>query len=339
MIKFSFHVSQIKRGFYSDIYFSRAKEILIKDNYHPNLTVQVFQKNNHVTLCGIEETKQLFQQTIDNPAKLTICSLNDGEQISAWETVMTIEGDYSLFAHLETLYLGILSRRSLLATNMHNCVTAAKGKPVLYFGSRFDYFLNQEGDAYAVQVGRANGTSTPAGADFIGKKAVGTIPHALIAAYGGDEANTAAKFNQFFPQLNTISLIDFNNDCLRASLASAKKLGKKLWGVRLDTAENIADVSTPKNKGVNPLLVKKLRRALEKNGYQWVKIIVSGGFNPQKIDLFESQKTPVDIYAVGSSILSGQIDFTADAVRLNGKNLAKLGRRYSPNSRLRSWVI
>jgi len=332
----NFPLSQIRCGFYSDVYFNRARQILIKDNHHPVITLQVFQKQNQVMLSGIEEVKELFRKTIDYK-KLTIKSLSDGDPISSWETVLTIEGDYSLFAHLETIYLGILSRRSRIATNMRRCVSAAKGKPILCFGSRFDYFLNQEGDAFAAKIGGASGTSTTAGAALINQSPVGTIPHALIAAYGGDVAKTAVKFQQYFPKLNAISLVDFNNNCVKASLESAKKLGKKLWGVRLDTAENIADVSTPKSKGVNPLLVKKVRQALDNHGFPWVKIVLSGGFNPEKIKRFEEQKTSVDVYAVGSYILSGQIDFTADAVRLNGKNLAKTGRKFSPNPRLKPW--
>lgn len=336
MVKFSFPVAKIRHGDYSDIYFNRARKILIQDNHHPLLTLQIFQKHNQVILCGIEETKQLFQQTVKKFKQLKINSLNDGDQINSRETVMTIEGDYAVFAHLETIYLGILARRSLIATNMHRCIKTAKGKPVLYFGSRFDYFLNQEGDGYAAKIGGAAGVSTPANASLIGQNTVGTIPHALIVAYGGDIATTSAKFNQYFPNLNTISLIDFNNNCVQGAIESAKKLGKKLWGVRLDTSENIADASTPKYKGVNPLLVNKVRHELDDHGYKWVKIIVSGGFNPQKIALFEKQKTPVDIYAVGSYILSGQIDFSADAVRFNGKNIAKAGRIYHPNHKLKT---
>ncbi|MCX6816656.1 MAG: quinolinate phosphoribosyl transferase [Candidatus Beckwithbacteria bacterium] len=339
MIKFYFPTAKIRRGDYSDVYFNRARKILIDDNYHPILTLQVFQKQKNITLCGIEETKQLFRQTIDSISQLKIHALKDGHQISSWETVLTIEGDYSYFAHLETVYLGIFARRSLIATNIHNAVVAANGKPVLYFAPRFDYFLNQEGDGYAALIGGASGVSTPAAASLINQKPVGTIPHALIVAYHGDTAKTAIKFNQYFPEINTISLIDFNNNCVKGALESAKKLGKKLWGVRLDTAENIADISTPQQTGVNPLLVKKVRQALDNNGYNWVKIIVSGGFNPEKIKQFELTKTPVDIYAVGSSIFSGKIDFTADAVRLNGKNLAKTGRKYSPNPRLKPWPI
>lgn len=338
MAKFSFPVTKIQHGDYSDAYFNRARQILIKDNYHPRITLQVFQKQKNVTLCGIEEIKQLLQQTLKSVSELKIHSLQDGDQISPWETIFTITGDYSLFAHLETIYLGILARRSLIATNIRRAVTAANGKPILYFGSRFDYFLNQEGDAYAASIGGATNVSTPAGASLIHQKPIGTIPHSLIVAYQGNIAQTAAKFNQNFPQLNTISLIDFNNNCVQGAIDSAKKLGQKLWGVRLDTAENICDVSTPKQAGVNPLLVKKVRKALNNHGFNWVKIIVSGGFNPEKIKQFETAKTPVNIYAVGSYILSGQIDFTADAVRLNHKNIAKTGRKYSSSPRLKTLI-
>ena len=111
-------------------------------------------------LSGIEEVKELFKKTVDYK-KLTLKSLADGDLVSAWETVLTIEGDYSSFAHLETLFLGILARRSRIATNMNRAVTAAAGKPVLFFAPRFDYFLNQEGDGYAAKVGGAAGVPTP----------------------------------------------------------------------------------------------------------------------------------------------------------------------------------
>ena len=333
---FNFPIAKIRRGYYSDVYFNRARQILIKDNHHPILTLQVFQKQNRVMVCGIEEVKELFRKTVDYK-KLTLKSLADGDLVSAWETVLTIEGDYSVFAHLETLFLGVLARRSRIATNMNRAVTAASGKPVLFFAPRFDYFLNQEGDGYAAKVGGAAGVSTPAAANLIGQTPIGTIPHALIAAYEGDIAKTAEKFQQYFPQLKTISLVDFHNHCVKGTLESAQKLGNKLWGVRLDTGADVADISTPKEKGVNPMLVKKVRKALDDHGFKQVKIIVSGGFTPEKIKRFESTKTPVDIYAVGSFVVSGQIDFTADAVRLNGKNLAKAGRKFSPNRRLNSW--
>jgi len=348
---FNLPIDQIRQGYYSDTYFNRAKTILEKDNHHPHITQQIFQKQGQVVLCGITEVKALLKyctgyykhsssakkRWLNQSRQLTIRSLADGDTASAWETVMLIKGDYSLFAPLENLYLGILARRTKIATNTRQVVEAANGKPVLYFSPRFDHFLNQPGDGYAAHLGGAAGVSTDAAASWFNQKGIGTIPHALIVTYAGSTVKTTQKFNQTFKNLNTIALVDFDNHCINTSLAVAKKLGKKLWGVRLDTASNLADISTPKHKGVNPLLVKKLKHALDKAGFNHVKIIVSGGFNPEKITRFEKLKTPVDIYTVGSWIFSGQIDFTADAVQLNGKNLAKVGRKFSPNKRLKSW--
>jgi nicotinate phosphoribosyltransferase len=262
--------------------------------------------------------------------------------MSAWETAMTIDGDLSFFAHLESLYLGVLARRTKVATNTRAIVTAARGKQVLYFADRFDHFATQGGDGYASQIGGARGVATDAMASWYGERGLGTIPHALIAAYDGGTTVAIEKFRQYYPGVSAIALVDFENDCVKTSLECAHRLGENLWGVRLDTSESIIDLSLQnetdlpdKDKhGVAPRLVEKVRQALDKEGYSQVKIIVSGGFNPERINHFEELNVPVDIYAVGSWILSGRFDFTADVVRVNGQLLAKVGRSYNPNPRL-----
>jgi len=65
-----------------------------------------------------------------------------------------------------------------------------------------------------------------------------------------------------------------------------------------------------------------------------VKIVASGGFTVDKIDAFEAAGVPVDVYGVGSSLLRGSNDFTADIVRVEGRPLAKVGRIERPNARL-----
>ena len=117
---------------------------------------------------------------------LTIDALHDGDTITPWEPVLHITGDAALFAHLETVYLGVLSRRTKVATNVHDVVTAANGKPVLYFPARFDHWAVQGGDGYAAHVGGAYGVSTDAQTEWWGASASGTVPHALIAALEGD---------------------------------------------------------------------------------------------------------------------------------------------------------
>lgn len=285
---------------------------------------------------------QLDELWVDKFNEIEVKSLYDGDELSAWETAMFIEGDYSLFAHLESLYLGVLARRTRIATNTHQVVKAAGGKQVLFFADRFDHFAVQGGDGYASHIGGARGVATDAMAAWYGEQGIGTIPHSLIASYGGDTPLATEKFHKYVPKVNAVSLVDFDNDCVKTTLETARRLKDELWAVRLDNAEDLVDKSLESEKGlkdedkygVTPLLVEKVRKALDKEGFSHVKIIVSGGFKPEKIARFEKLGVPVDIYAVGSWILSGRFDFTADAVRLNGKNLAKVGREYRPNPRL-----
>ena len=126
--------------------------------------------------------------------ELEVHALYEGDEISPWETVMTIEGDYAGFAHLETVYLGCLARRTLIMRNVHEVVEAANGKPILYFPARHDHWLVQTGDGWAAHVAGAIGVSTDAQASWWGGRGVGTVPHGLIAAYGGDTALAARKF-------------------------------------------------------------------------------------------------------------------------------------------------
>jgi nicotinate phosphoribosyltransferase len=110
--------------------------------------------------------------------------------------------------------------------------------------------------------------------------------------------------------------------------------------VRLDTSETLVDRSLwdelgeYKPTGVNEQLVRNVRDALDAEGFERVKIVASGGFDVEKISAFESARVPVDAYGVGSSLIRGSNDFTADVVVTDGEPSAKVGRRYRPNDRL-----
>lgn len=337
---FDFPVDEIKSGLYSDIYFLRTQEILNHANYHPRVTMQIFQRD-YATLCGIDEAIALIKRCAYHPEKIKIRALHDGDKIEPWETVMTIEGDLADFSHLETVYLGIIARQTKVATNCARAVEAANGKPVLFFPSRFDHYAVQKGDGYAAKIGGMANVSTPANALTWGIEAAGTIPHALIAACGGDTLKATQMFDEYIdPKINRVALVDFNNDCVGTSLKVARELGDKLYGVRLDTSEKMVDKSLIgqmghfKPTGVNEQLVRNVREALDAEGFNHVKIMVSGGFNPERIRLFETNNVPVDVYAVGSNIFATNADFTADIVLVDGKPCAKAGRVYSDNPRL-----
>jgi nicotinate phosphoribosyltransferase len=254
---------------------------------------------------------------------------------------MTIDGDYSLFAHLETVYLGSLARRSLIMRNVLQVVEAARGKQIFYFPARHDHWLVQTGDGWSAHVAGAIGVSTDAQASWWGGRGIGTVPHGLIAAYGGDTVKASRVFaDRYHGEMNITVLVDFENDSVRTALEVAAALGPELWGVRLDTAEDLVDRSVFeemggfKPTGVNPRLVEKVRGALDAAGYPDVRIVASGGFTAERIREFEAAGVPVDAYGVGSSLIRGDNDFTADVVCVDGRPCAKVGRRYSPNPRL-----
>lgn len=282
----------------------------------------------------------------DNTSKeLIINTLYDGDYIEPWETVMTIEGLPQYFAHLESVYLGILARRTLVATNVAKVVKASCGKQVIFFADRFDHYENQTGDGYAAILGGASGVATDAMGEWWNQGGIGTIPHALIACFNGSTTDATIAFAKQYPEVSCISLVDFSNDCPISAVkvaAEFKSKGLKLWGVRLDTSENMVDQSIIRNDqlgnekptGVNPMLVMNVRKELDFNGFNDIKIIVSGGFNEEKIELFEKREIPVDAYGVGSSLLRGENDFTADIVIVDEKPCAKEGRSYRPNKKL-----
>ncbi len=218
--------------------------------------------------------------------------------------------------------------------------------------------------------------STDDQADWWGGKGGGTMAHASIACFLGNTAETAFQFARILPpKVPRIALVDFHNDCINETLSVMRKMFNAYWelyssdqreeaerfrlfGVRPDTSGNMRDKSIVPlgdkklDFGVNPRLVWKLREAIDNAWKDWqfplpqqavakewcksIKIVVTGGFTAEKINEFEANGVPVDIYGVGSSLLENSIktatanDFTADIVRVKldseWKTLAKVGR-------------
>jgi nicotinate phosphoribosyltransferase len=346
---FRLPVDRIRRGYYSDAYFVHTKALLEAEGHHPRVTMQVFQKRESM-LGGIDEAIAILKTCagreqngdwIPGWDELEVTALHERDRIAPHETVMTIEGDYSLFAHLETVYLGCLARRSLIMRNVLEVVEAAGGKEIFYFPARHDHWLVQTGDGWSAHVAGAIGVSTDAQASWWGGRGIGTVPHGLIAAYGGDTVKAAQVFaDRYYGEMNITVLVDFENDSPRTALEVAEALGPRLWGVRLDTSEDLVDRSLWnqmggfKPTGVNPRLVANVRNTLDGAGFPDARIVASGGFTAQRIREFEAAGVPVDAYGVGSSLIRGDNDFTADVVRVDGRPCAKVGRGYAPNPRL-----
>lgn len=226
--------------------------------------------------------------------------------------------------------------------------------------------------------------STDAQGDWWGGFGSGTVPHSVIACFMGDTPEALLVFAATQPpDIPRIALVDFNNDNIGDSLAtmkvmferylSLKQAGQeqeaaryRLFGVRLDTSDTQRDLSIEPlgdsnlDLGVNPRLVVAVRKALDQAWQSWdvpekwrseattfcqgVQIVVSGGFDVEKISRFERLGVPVDIYGVGSSLMRNYQDtntnYTADVVKekIGGDwvTMAKVGRAPGNNADLES---
>lgn len=311
----------------SDIYFIRTKEVLEREGLNPVVVMEVFPGRPGI-ICGIEEVKALLSRVL--PPGSEVWGLNEGEPMERKEVVLRIKAPYLSFAIYETAYLGILAHCSGWATAAREVVEAAQGIPVISFGARHVHPLVVGLMDYAAQVGGCAGCSSVLGAELAGKAPMGTMPHALIIAMG-DTCKAALAFDKHMPpEVPRIVLVDTFKDEAEESLRVAEVLREKLEGVRLDT---------PAERGrVTPELVKEVRARLDLAGYKHVKILVSGGLNPERIRAFIESGAPVDAFGVGSYISSAHpIDFTADIHEVDGKPIAKRGRLpgITPNPRLK----
>lgn len=333
---------RIKDGWFSAVYFLKTKEIVEKYKKDNIVTMQFFQKDEGV-LCGTDESIALLHTFADHPEKLEIKSLKDGDKIKPFETVLTVTGAYQDFGYLEGIIDGILSRRTSVATNVYNVVKAAGEKPIIFMGDRDDHYTQQAGDGYAAFIGGSTAQATHAMNEWWGKAGMGTMPHALLQMFRGDIVAATKAYHETFPEDELMALVDYNNDVISDSLKVARAFGEKLSAVRLDTSNTLIDKYFLRNehllgtfdpRGVNPELVFALRQALDEEGFTFVKIVVSGGFTEKRIQQFEADHVPVDMYGIGRNLLKLNNSFTGDNVLLDGTHSAKVGRKLRPNPRL-----
>ena len=319
---------RVLSGDTTDIYFQHAKEILEKEGLNPVVTMEFFPSRGGV-LCGIQEALQLLEEIL--PSKESeVYSLEEGDSMERKEVVLRIRAPYCSYGVYETPLLGFLSHCSGWATAARECVEAAEVFPVISFGARHVHPLISGRMDYAAVVGGCQGCASVDGAPMAGLSASGTMPHALILVMGDTVRATQAFEKHMPPDVPRIVVVDTLKDEAEESLRVARALGDRLEGVRLDT---------PRERGgVTADLVKEVRARLDLEGFQHVKIVVSGGLNPERIRYFKESRAPVDSFGVGSYISdTSPINFTADIHEVEGKPVSKRGRLpgITPNPRLR----
>ena len=301
----------------TDIYFRRAQQVLEAEGLNPICTVEFFTSKPGL-LSGIDEALQLIEEVVP-PEDREVEAIEEGSEIERKEVVMRVRAPYRPFGLYETPLLGILSHCTGWATAARECVEAAGGIPVVSFGARHVHPLVSGRMEYSAVLAGCQGCASIDGAALAGVAPTGTMPHALILVMG-DTLEAAEAFDRSQgPEVPRIVLVDTFKDEAEESLRVARAMRERLAGVRVDT---------PWERGrVTAELVKEIRARLDLEGFNSVRLIVSGGLDPDRIRYFRENDAPVDSFGVGGYISNaGPINFTADIHEVDGKAIAKRGR-------------
>lgn len=333
---------RLKDGFYSANYFLKSRKIVLENEPNHLVTMQWFQRKDEAMLCGIDEAIAILHTFASHPEELVIEALHDGDIIKANEPVLKVTGRYEDFGYLESVIDGVLARRSSVATNVKEVLDVVGDTVVFSMADRQDDYLTQVGDGYATYVAGISRVSTDAQGLWWGGKGMGTMPHALIQICSGDVCKAADIYRKSFPNEKVTALIDYHNNVVRDSLILARHLKENLKAVRVDTSKALIDhyfddkdTSDFDPHGVCKELIFALRDALDKEGFNYVNIVVSSGFTKEKIKEWKEHNVPVNMYGVGTSFVNNMtVGFTGDLVVLDGKAEAKEGRSNYPSSRL-----
>ncbi len=304
---------EIKAGATTDIYFINTRDVLASVNMLDTpVTAEIFTRTTGM-FAGLAEVLELLKD-----APVTIEALPEGEYFSPKEVVMRIRGPYGAFGIHETNLLGILSSSCAWATAARECVEAADGKPVLVFGARHLHpAIAPVMESAAVKFGGCSAASCVLGAKLCGREPSGTVPHAAILIMG-DTLKLAEAYDAAMPpEVGRTFLVDTFHDECEEALRLARAMGERLGAVRLDTPGE--------RGGVTAELVREMRYRLNQEGFGHVKIVVSGGLNPERIKTLAA--AGADIFGVGSYIAHAvPMDMTMDLKEVNGQPVAKRGR-------------
>lgn len=322
-----FHIAteeEIKEAATTDVYFVRTKEILEKEGLASlrvtaEITTGSFPKNwNWAVLAGIEESARLLEGIPVNVQSFPEGTLfHDHDHLGTREPVMVLEGRYVDFCLYETPLLGLLCQASGIATMAARVRRAAGDRTILSFGIRRAHPVLAPMIDRSSYIGGFDAVSSLVGAELLGVKPTGTMPHTLIIAFG-DQVNAWQSFHKHMPKdVPRIALVDTYFDEKTESIMAAEALGNDLYGVRLDTPSS--------RRGDFAEIVREVRWELDQRGYNRVKIFVSGGLDPESVR--ELSAAGVDGFGVGTSVSNAPtIDFALDIVVADGRPVAKRGK-------------
>jgi nicotinate phosphoribosyltransferase len=301
----------------ADVYLQRALTILRNEGINPVVTME-FAPEREGLFCGITEVRTLLERILPETGT-EVWALQEGEHVDALEVALRVKAPYGSVGLYETAICGTLASGTAWATAARECVDGAKGIPVVHLGARMVHPNVAAHLDYASIIGGCVSCTTIQGARLAGVTPAGNMPHALNLLMG-DTVKAVESFDRHMPQeVPRVALVDTLKDESEESLNVARAMREKLRGVRLDTP--------PERGGVTPALVKEVRARLDLAGFRHVEIMVTGGFNAQRIREFVDSGVPVNSFGVGGYIAAAPPNpFIADIHEVDGRPMAKRGR-------------
>jgi len=309
--------ADILAGKVTDVYFERTRQILEHRGRHARVVAEFVLKKfpddyKWGLFTGLEEALAIFEKL-----PVTVRGLPEGALFYEDEPVLEIAGDYLDFGLFETAMLGFLCQASGVATRAARCKKAAAGRPIISFGARRMHPAIAPMIERAAYIGGCDGVASIAAAELLGISPSGTMPHALILILG-DTLEAIRAFDEVVdPNVPRVALIDTFSDEKFEALRIAEALREKLAGIRLDTPSN--------RRGNFVSLANEIRWELDLRGFQHVRIFLSGGIDEKKIQQYNAA---ANAYGVGTAISNAPVlDFSMDLVEIDGKAIAKRGKK------------
>ena len=315
---------EVKRGLTTDVYFSRTKQILeAKKLDRLNALAEVTSGRLPEgwpwgVLCGVEEVARLFEDVpVDVYAMAEGSVFYPADYRGVREPVMFIEGAYGDYCLLETPMLGLICQASGAASRAARIKRVAGEKAVVAFGIRRMHPILSPMLDRAAYIGGFDGVSSLKGAEVIGEKPTGTMPHALMIMFGNQVEAWKAFDEVVSPDVRRVALVDTYCDEKAESVMAAEALKDRLYGVRLDTPGS--------RRGNFVDIIREVRWELDVRGYKDVKIFVSGGLDEEKVKVLS--EAGAEAFGVGTAVSNAPtVDFAMDIVELEGRLVAKRGK-------------
>ena len=284
----------------------------------------------HFTDSDIAYLKSLNQFTDEYIERLKtikftgdMWAVADGTIVFPNEPLITIKSSLLEAQLVETALLLYFNRSSLITTKASRIVRAAKGKPVMEFGTRraqgFEAAVDGALDTY---IAGAVGTACTVSGKKYGIPVLGTMAHSFVQSYDS-EYEAFKAYAESYPDSCTL-LVD-TYDTLNSGIPNAikvnneilKPMGKILKGIRIDSG----DLS---------YLSKKAREMLNNAGLKETKIVISNSLDEYTIESLLAQNAPIDSFGVGENMITAKSNpvfggvYKLVAIEKNGKIMPKI---------------